>query len=143
MTQSKQDLIQLSLGSEARFFNEWVAGDLEHTNGRTVPFCPCLGSQLHEVYQDWCRKQGEFRTLSQNQFLSFIRKQPGWTAGEAQATWKTLHDRKKHSRKMVIPSESALAAHPGGTLARENYTTKQEWLTACYFAFAAIVEANP
>lgn len=143
MTQSKQDLIQLSLGSEARFFNEWVAGDLEHTNGRTVPFCPCLGSQLHEVYQDWCRKQGEFRTLSQNQFLSFIRKQPGWTAGEAQATWKTLHDRKKHNRKMVIPSEPALAAHQGGPLAREKYTTKQEWLTACYFAFATSVETNP
>ena len=143
MTQSKQDLIQLSLGSEERFFNEWQAGELEHKSGKTVPFCPCMGSQLYQVYKDWCQEQGEYRPRPQNQFLNFIRKQPGWTAGEAQATWKTLHDRKKHSRKMVIPSEQALAAHPGGTLARENYPTKQEWLTACHFAFEAVVEANP
>lgn len=143
MTQSKQDLIQLSLGSEERFFNEWKAGELEQKNGEMVPFCPCLGSHLYRMYEIWCRQQGEFRPRPQNQFLNFIRKQPGWVAGKAQATWKTLHDRKVLNRKMIIPSESALAAHPGGSLARENYATKQEWLTACYFAFEAIVEANP
>ncbi|CAH1387979.1 DUF5906 domain-containing protein [Candidatus Nitrotoga sp. M5] len=142
MTQSKQDLIQLGLGSEERFYNEWRSGELELKNGEAVPFCPCLGMDLYRVYEFWCRRNGESRPRATNQFLNFFTKQPGWIVGKSQATWDTLHGRSPKSRKMAIPSDKALAAHGRSDLARENHSTKQDWLTACYFAFTKMVEVT-
>lgn len=142
MTQSKRDLIQLGLGSEERFYNEWRSGELELKNGEAVPFCPCLGMDLYRAYEFWCRRNGESRPRANNQFLNFFTKQPGWIVGKSQATWNTLHGRTPKSRRMVIPCEKVLAAHGGGSLARENHPTKQDWLTACYFAFTKFVEVT-
>jgi len=146
-TSAKTDLVQLSLGSEERFLKEWSALEIEGPSGDVLPFCPCLGSTLYASYERWCKQQGEFRPRPANQFINFLGKRPGWSAGMAQPVWKNLNDRTPWRAKMVIPSDAALtnaAKHPGfrDDLAREKFSSKMDWLTACRFAFDTAVEAH-
>lgn len=150
MTDAKQDLIDLGMGSEERFLREWQRLELEGRDGETLPFCPCLGSHLYKVYEDWCRRQGEFRPRPSNHFLNFIGKQAGWTAGKPESTWVTLTDRTIKGRKMVVPGVQAMAdaarhapaGSPQQDLARDRFGTKAEWLTACFFAFEKAMEVG-
>lgn len=151
MTSAKQDLIDLSLGSEERFVNEWRRLDLENRDGQTFPFCPCLGSHLYRVYEDWCKRNGEFRPRPSNHFINFIAKQTGWSAGRPEKTWTTLVDKTLRNRKMIIPPDkemldaqkNATEASRQHDLAREKFSTKAEWLTACFFEFESAMEARP
>ena len=148
MTASKQNLIDLSSGSEQRFVREWQTLALEGKDGEQIPFCPCLGSHLYRVYEHWCKRQGEFRPRPANHFLNHIGNLPGWTASRPEHTWTTLQDQSHKLRKMVVPADTAMidaikAASPGArqaSLAREKFATKGEWLTACFFAFAGALE---
>lgn len=141
MTQAKRDLIELSAGSEERFMSEWQRLELEGRNGEILPFCPCLGSHLYRVYEDWCKRQGEFRPRPANHFINYIGKQVGWSAGKPVTTWANLKDKSARSRKMVIPSDVALvsASHSPAQkdFALDRFSGKAEWLTACFFAFEA------
>jgi putative DNA primase/helicase len=147
MTEAKQDLIDLGLSSEERFLREWQRLEIEGRNGETVPFCPCLGSHLYRVYEDWCKRQGEFRPRPANHFINFFAKQGGWSAGKSETTWDNLVDKNPKNRKMVVPSDTAVLeavkrAPPGGAqakLAREHFKSKAEWLTECFFAFEKVV----
>lgn len=151
MTEAKQDLIDLGLSSEERFLVEWQRLELEGKDGATVPFCPCLGSHLYRVYEDWCKRQGEFRPRPSNHVMNFFAKQGGWSAGKSSPTWATLRDKTVKNRKMVVPSDTAMIdaikqAPPGSpqqNLARERYSTKAEWLTACFFAFEYAIGVQP
>ena len=143
MTEAKQDLIDLGMGSEERFMREWQRGEIDARDGRILPFCPCLGSHLYRVYEDWCKRQGEFRPRPANHFLNFFAKQPGWSAAKPENTWSTLNDRSPKNRKMVVPALGAVAdaikQAPSDSLLhqlqRDLFSTKAEWLTACFFAF--------
>lgn len=147
MTQAKQDLIELGLSSEERFLLEWQRLEIEGKDGEPVPFCPCLGSHLYRVYEDWCKRQGEFRPRPSNHFMNFFAKQGGWAAGKSDATWVNLKDKTVKNRKMVIPGETAMLdaikrAPPSSgqhRLARELCGSKAEWLTVCFFAFEAAI----
>jgi putative DNA primase/helicase len=151
MTAAKQDLIDLSLGSEERFVKEWKRLELEGKDGQVFPFCPCLGSHLYLVYEDWCKRNGEFRPRPSNHFINFLAKQPGWTAGRPEKTWVTMADKTVRNRKMVVPADKdqiealrlATDSHKQADLAREKFGTKAEWLTACFFAFESAMEARP
>ncbi len=150
MTAAKQDLIDLGTGSEERFLREWAQLEIEGRNGEPMPFCPCLGSQLYQVYEAWCKRQGEFRPRPANHFIGYLGKQQGWAAGRAEPTWSTLTDKRIKNRKLVVPTAEAVAAAvqfdpPGGlqaTLLRDRYGSKAEWLTACYFAFEGALGAS-
>lgn len=150
MTEAKQDLIDLGMGSEERFMREWQRGEIDARDGLTLPFCPCLGSSLYRVYEDWCKRQGEFRPRPANHFLNFFAKQPGWSAAKPENTWSTLIDKTPKNRKMVVPSLAAVAesiktapaASPLHQLHREQFSTKAEWLTACFFAFEDAISAR-
>lgn len=151
MTEAKQDLIDLGLSSEERFLIEWQRGEIDGKDDAAVPFCPCLGSHLYRVYEDWCKQRGEFRPRPSNHFMNFFSKQGGWSAGKSSPTWTTLRDKTVKNRKMVVPSDPAMIdaikqAPPGSQqhdLARERYSTKAEWLTACFFAFEHAIGAQP
>lgn len=143
MTEAKQDLIELGLSSEERFLIEWQRLEIDGKDGATVPFCPCQGSHLYRLYEDWCKQRGEFRPRPSNHFMNFFSKQGGWRAGKSLPTWASLRDKSVKNRKMVIPSDPAMIdaikqAPPGSPqqdLARERFSTQAEWLTACFFAF--------
>jgi putative DNA primase/helicase len=151
MTEAKQDLIDLGLSSEERFLREWQQMQVEGRDGEPVPFCPCLGSSLYRVYEDWCKRQGEFRPRPANHFMNFFAKQGGWAAGKSDATWVSLNDKTIKNRKMVVPGETAMldaikrAAPSSGQqrLARELCGSKAEWLTVCFFAFEAAIGGQP
>ena len=148
MTAAKQDLIDLGVGSEERFIREWEALELENQNtGETIPFCPCLGSSLYRVYEQWCERAGE-RKRSQKDLIGTIKKMQSWKAGEARPTWITLQDKTVRNRKMVIPPDAALhesqkRSPSQGKWLREHYQSQAEWLTACFFAFDAAMGVQP
>ena len=147
MTDAKQDLIDLGLSSEERFVREWQRLEIE-VRGRTLPFCPCLGSQLYLAYEAWCKSNGEFRPRPANHFMNYLAKQAGWSAGKSEHTWVSLADTSAKNRKMVIPGDAAMVdAHaraadgsPQRDLKREFFSSKAEWLTKCFFAFDEAME---
>lgn len=149
MTNAKQDLIDLGMGSEERFMREWQNLELE-VRGKVVPFCPCLGSQLYRLYEDWCKLQGEFRPRPSNHFLNFFAKQSGWTAGKAESTWTTVTCNDPKTRKMVVPSVSAMnnaLTVPGHKESQEQllssyFKHRGEWLAAGFFAFEDVVKVG-
>lgn len=151
MTEAKQDLIDLGMGSEERFMREWGRLEIDGRDGEPIPFCPCLGSHLYKVYEDWCKRQGEFRPRPSNHFMNYIGKQAGWTAGRSEPSWVTRTDRRIKTRKMVVPSAQAMAdalkhappAHRQHDLQRDRFGSKAEWLTECFFEFERAMGAQP
>lgn len=150
MTDAKQDLIDLGMGSEERFLREWGRLEIDGRDGESIPFCPCQGSHLYRVYEDWCKRQGEFRPRPANHFLNYIAKQAGWTAGKSESTWVTMTDKRPKNRKMVVPGVQAMTdalkhAPPASRqhdLLRDRFASKAEWLTECFFAFENALEAR-
>lgn len=150
MTAAKEDLIELGRSSEERFFREWQRLEIEGKNGDPLPLCPCLGSALYRVYEEWCKRQGEFRPRPNNHFINFIAKQPGWQAGKPVHTWVDSYKTDTRRRRMVIPSLAAMedakkADSPGGdqkNLVRECFASTTDWLTAGHEAFSRATEAQ-
>jgi putative DNA primase/helicase len=148
MTTAKQDLIDLGVGSEERFIREWEALELENpTTYETIPFCPCLGSSLYRVYEQWCERAGE-RKRSQKDLIGTVKKMQGWKAGESTATWLTLNDKTVRNRKIVIPPDAALSQSQKrqadqARFQRDRYQSKAEWVTACFFAFDIAMGSQP
>lgn len=143
MTRAKQDLIDQGTGSEERFINEWLGGELENEDGESLPVCPCLGSSLYRVYESWCKNNGEFRHRPANQFIGFIGKIHNWAAGRPVKTRVTLNDKKIKNRKLVIPSEYDMneAVKRSGEYSKQHELLRQpeelkvDWATRCFFAF--------
>jgi len=147
MTGAKADLIQLGLSSEERFIAEWRNGEVDGINGEPMPFCPCLGSQLYDVYAAWCRRNGELRARPSKDFINYLKKLPGWRAANSEATYRNFQDRTYKKRKMVIPSDAdmASAAKTGraqAELLRKPDESKTEWLTRGFFAFQNAIQED-
>lgn len=148
-TKAKRDLQGISSSSELRFLQEWLALELDGTDGRPLPVCPCLGSHLYRVYEVWCERNGE-RKRAAKDFISAAGKRHGWRAGESCATWLDFNDRSEKSikkRKMIIPSPADFATamqrdrgDPYGerrtVIPQPSGKTLTEWLTDGYFEFA-------
>lgn len=150
MTAAKEDLIELGRSSEERFFREWQRLEVDGKNGEPLPLCPCLGSALYRVYEDWCKRQGEFRPRPSNHFINFIGKQPGWQAGKPVHTWSDSYKTDTRRRRMVIPSEKAMedakkADWAGGNqknLVRECFASATDWISAGHEAFLRATEGE-
>lgn len=52
MTQSKADLIEVSMGSSEKFVMEWLKGSMR------LPICACTTEDLYEAFRHWCVKNG-------------------------------------------------------------------------------------
>ncbi|WP_269497269.1 DUF5906 domain-containing protein [Castellaniella sp. S9] len=140
MTDSKQKLIDLSLPSEAVFIREWQAGQLEiDDSAGPMPFCPCLGRDLYKVYKKWCAITGVARPRDETQFIGYVGRLPGWQAGKAVSTLENLQSTAYKNRKMIIPSDEAVAlAKAAGAQTHDNSDgakPRGRWLAECYFRF--------
>ncbi len=132
LTQAKQDLIDVSLGSTERFHRDWAGGELGY------PFCPAAVGDLYAAYQRWCRVEGVGRPREKNQFSSYFAKLPNWRTGLFDR-FETVHYEGRTTRqRMVVPSPEELteAAKRGGV----NYEkppekTQTQWITDCYWDF--------
>lgn len=133
MTRAKADLIEVSLDSVQRFLAEWHAGEV-----KKAPFVPCQGSHLYTVYKRWCDASGERLPRSMAQFISTVRNQPRWRAGQPLQTYESFNDKTPRNRKMVIPPDELIATAPD-PLPRGD-KTQAEWLTACFFKFSQEAE---
>ena len=147
MTGSKQRLINISLPSEAVFVNEWIDGQIEY-NGHTVPFCPCLGTDLYAVYSAWAKRHNIARPRDLAKFIGYISSLPGWEAGRPQSTYEDLNSSVRKNRKMVIPSEDAFnkAAlsnlQSADMVIRRGEGQKNVWLTQGFYKFKSAMESG-
>jgi putative DNA primase/helicase len=102
MTDAKRALIQLSLPSEVRFLNDWVAGDTKW------PVCPCLASSLYTAYQRWCRANGETHPRPSNQFGGSLIRQPGWVKKKARIHLNAVGSGPTVVKQIVFPPDKIL-----------------------------------
>ena len=151
MTRAKMELIDRAASSEERFVRDWMALELENAEGDTLPLCPANGSTLYHVYERWCRAHGEIRPRPANQFIGYINKLHGWSAGKVERTLANLAEgAKPKMRRMVVPSDEAMSNalklapedSDQPTHAQRAGEPKYKWLTRGYFAFEKAVNAG-
>jgi putative DNA primase/helicase len=71
MTQAKADVIEQSLDSSERFFNEWIAGHLP------VPVSAVRTEDLYDAYRHWCTRQGVAKPAQMSTLIGSLSKRPG------------------------------------------------------------------
>lgn len=145
MTESKQALIDLSLPSEAVFVREWAAGHIEFGD-QVLPFGPSSGAHLHTAYARWARSALVHRARDLTQFIGYVGRLPGWTAGKAFPTYESLGSSTRKNRKMVIPGEAAMSdamkSSSAHVMKQGDGQSQQSWLTECYFKFQEVLVAG-
>lgn len=155
MTQSKRDVIDISMDSVERFVQDWQGGEITASNGEIVPFRPCLGSHLYQVYMHWCKENGVTRYRERNQFIGTLAKMRHWHAGKSVYTRDTLlPDAGPKNRKMVIPPSEEIRNSPAGCVRSKagGYVEefwqgagedKAAWLTRSFFGFCNTLGIEP
>ena len=71
MTAAKAELIDLSLDSPERFWQDWVHQRL------AVPCRPAIAEQLYALYRLWCGDKGIKHPAAEHILLAAVGKQPG------------------------------------------------------------------
>jgi len=127
MTDAKLALIALSLPSEIRFFNDWMAGDTPW------PVVPCLAPDFYAAYMKWCRENGEMRPRPSNQFFGAITRIDGWEKKKARIYEDCHCTGKTRPVPVLIPPKSVLQAAGSD---RPPADDAAAWLTGCVFKFA-------
>lgn len=155
MTQSKRDVIDISMDSVERFVQDWQGGEITASNGEIVPFRPCLGSHLYQTYMHWCKENGVTRYRERNQFIGTLAKMRHWHAGKSVYTRDTLlPDAGPKNRKMVIPPSEEIRNSPVGCVRTKagGYVEefwqgagedKAAWLTRSFFGFCNTLGIEP
>lgn len=138
ITQSKRDLIDVSLDSIERFMRDWLSGDIRF-NDTVLPFCPCGSDQLYRSYKRWCVHEGVARPREQAAFIGHLAKLHGWVRGHKDRYSNEGYTGATIRQRFIIPSEAdmARAATVPGSIDYRNDTakTQAQWLTNCFFAF--------
>jgi putative DNA primase/helicase len=138
MTQSKRDVIDISMDSIERFVQDWQAGGIVFDSGAgALPFGPCASSDLYGAYGRWCKREGVFKPRESNQFVGHLAKLPRWrkTLGDR---YESLNGGKTVRTRFVIPSDEAMQYAIGAGLPdkrRDPAHTQAAWLTTCFFDF--------
>ena len=127
MTTAKQSLIDLSNGSDQRFLESWLSGDLD------LPVCPCVADDLYAEYQRWCRRNGEFRPRPANQFHGTVHNLSGWDK-RRRAVYDGLDSTARKLRHIVTPPIAAMQA--AGYPPPANDASSIRWYTECVVQFA-------
>lgn len=126
-TKAKSELINLGIGSDERFMRDWLGGETPY------PVGPCASMDLYAAYQRWARANGESKPRKSNQFLGYVAKLEGWKIQPSKIWDNTHYTGNYTSKRMVIPSETALAA--AGITPRPPEKTMGQWLTDGYAEF--------
>jgi putative DNA primase/helicase len=138
MTNSKRDVIDISMDSIERFVQDWQGGGIVFDEGAgALPFGPCASSDLYQAYGRWCKREGVFKPRESNQFVGHLAKLPRWrkTLGDR---FESLNGGKTVRTRFVIPSDEAMQAAIAAGLSdrrRDPAHTQAAWLTSCFFEF--------
>lgn len=117
MTSAKEDLINLSKESVARFADDIVAGEL---NGITL--APWLTEDLYDLYRHWCGRQG-VKPSPMNHAIDKLSKRDGW---QKQRKRYATGTRAACQRAFLLPPK---AIEPPAA------TSEQFWLSQCVEEF--------
>ena len=123
-TAAKNELIELGKDSALRFFDEWVAGELDD-----VPNVPALTTEVFELYRFWCARQG-IKPSSLPRVIDMLSKQPG---ASKEREWYLVNGQKSTSAKMFL--------YPRGCREMEPGNSKMAWLGACLNDFREAVSS--
>lgn len=139
MTEAKQRLIDLSAGSEIRFANDWMEGDLG------LPVCPCLSPDLYAAYRAYCQRNGESRPRSASQFFSQLTHH-GFVKKKARI-YESTHSTQTSVKNIVLPP---IKGDPAATIhvrdvsldaQKSDTETEAAWLTRCCKNFSEALQA--
>lgn len=89
MTQAKADLIELSLDSSERFYNEWIRKELPLVVG------PVRTEDLYEAYRHWSTRQGVAKPAQMSTLVGALSKRPG-----------VMKERKRHFVQRAATAET-------------------------------------
>ncbi|MGI9142093.1 MAG: DUF5906 domain-containing protein [Fluviibacter sp.] len=132
MTDAKQRLIDLSAGSEIRFANEWLDGDLGY------PICPCLSPDLYSAYQSYCRRNGESRPRTASQFFSQLTHH-GFEKKKARV-YESPTSTQTHVKNIIIPPMDRILRT---VYAKTDTDTDTAWLTrSCRLFSEALIDTQ-
>lgn len=132
MTDAKQRLIDLSAGSEIRFANEWLDGDLG------LPICPCLSPDLYSAYQSYCRRNGESRPRTASQFFSQLTHH-GFEKKKARVYESPTSTQTNVKNVIIPPSDKMLRT----VYAKTDTDTDTAWLTrSCRLFTEALIDTQ-
>jgi putative DNA primase/helicase len=120
MTQAKEELLHLGKDSILRFYDEWIAGDLDG-----IPNLPALSEDVYELYRYWCGKQG-VRQAPMNRAIDALTKRPGMRKDRK---WFLINGKKSSSAKAFLFPPGCQEMNPGNS---ESY-----WLGDCVNDFRA------
>ena len=110
VTEAKEDLMELGMDSTARFYRDWLRGDLE------LPTQACLSDDLYQAYSYWCQTEGIGKRAQKQTLLTFIGKQPAVRKAQERITRPgTLSVEKK-----TVLTHGANSPDDGGN--------RQQWL---------------
>jgi putative DNA primase/helicase len=136
MTEAKQELIELSMGPEARFLADWVDGFLH------LPLQVCSGEQLYRAFQRWCEHCGErfipshsaFTTSAKRWALERVERGPDNKVLEPCLNYKVI----TFSDKAGVSTSGRRSMRcwlPRGTGRPDNGIPEGEWAAASADAF--------
>ena len=132
LTEAKQRLIDLSAGSEIRFANEWIEGELG------LPVCPCLSPDLYSAYQAYCRKNGESRPRTAVQFFSQLTHH-GFEKKKARV-YESPTSAQTSVKNLLFPPQANIDRFGNG---KEDAETPAKWLTrTCRRFTEALVDSQ-
>lgn len=92
MTDAKRDLIELSLDSSERFYNDWIAAA-----ELPLPVGPVRTEDLYAAYRHWCGKQGVAKPAQSSTLIGALSKRPGVRKGR-------VRHYKNHSHTTAVQS---------------------------------------
>lgn len=97
-TTAKQELIELSLDSSERFWNEWLRKELP------LPVTATRTEDLYAAYRHWCVAQGVAKPAQLSTFVGSLSKRPG-----------ARKERARHfkNRSRTVQAQSTVLYPPG------------------------------
>lgn len=123
MTAAKAELIDLSMDSPERFWQDWVHQRLP------VPCRPIMADQLYELYRLWCGRQGIHRPAPSHIVMAAIGKQPGVLRRQDRFANPS---RMGYMKRRIVYPPGQHQPPPGDTLAA--------WLAHCVEASASALD---
>lgn len=146
MTQSKRDVIDISMDSVERFIQDWQSGGIVFSGDiGPLPFCPCASADLYQAYGRWCKREGVFKPRESNQFVGHLTKLPRWKKALGDR-YESLHGGRLVRTRFIIPSDEAMQAAITAGLPdkrRDPANTQSSWLTSCFFEFQQAMACPP
>jgi putative DNA primase/helicase len=129
-TESKNNLIEMSLPSDRRFIKHWTSGETKWI------VCPCRTMDLYSAYREWCKENGEPWPRSSGIFLGMVKNQTGWVGLRKSEVGL---DNKRTQFMVIVPPVEILQQ---SAYAKPEDKTESQWLSESCEYFKDSLDRN-